>query len=274
MAAARAVCAPLGLAVEDAIVLHASNKLTLRLLPCDVVARVVPRSPEAHRVAVFELEVARRLAERGSPVARPEPRVAPVAHEHDGLVVTLWTAYDPAPNHAIDPAGYAAALRRLHAGMRGLDVPAPDVAERTGQAARLLADRERTPALGDADREVLSSTVRNLGRVVAGSGGRQFLHGEPHPGNLLATGEELLFVDFETCCHGPVEFDLAHAPDDVAAHYPGADPVLLRRCRMLVLAMICTWRWDREDRFPDGRRLGEEWLGELRAMRERHGPDG
>lgn len=38
------------------------------------------------------------------------------------------------------------------------------------------------------------------------------LHGEPHPGNVLATADGLLFVGFETCCRGPVEFDLAQEP--------------------------------------------------------------
>ena len=83
-------------------------------------------------------------------------------------------------------------------------------------------------------------------------GPEQLLHGEPHPGNLLFTTEGPLFIDFETCCRGPVEFDLAHAPDDVVEHYAGADGELLRACRMLVLAMITTWRWDRDDRSPTG----------------------
>jgi hypothetical protein len=34
--------------------------------------------------------------------------------------------------------------------------------------------------------------------------------------------------------------------------------------------MITTWRWDRDDRFPDGRRLGAEWLDRLRAELDRH----
>ncbi|MCP2323187.1 Ser/Thr protein kinase RdoA (MazF antagonist) [Hamadaea flava] len=92
----------------------------------------------------------------------------------------------------------------------------------------------------------------------------QLLHGEPHPGNLLSTQAGLLFIDFETCCRGPIEFDLAHAPVEVADHYPGVDHHLLRECRTLVLAMVTTWRWDRDDQFPDGRRIGIEWLSELR----------
>lgn len=37
LAAAMSTASALGLAVDDAIVLHDSNKLTVRLLPCDVV---------------------------------------------------------------------------------------------------------------------------------------------------------------------------------------------------------------------------------------------
>jgi len=38
----------------------------------------------------------------------------------------------------------------------------------------------------------------------------QLLHGEPHPGNVLSTKNGLVFIDLETCCRGPVEFDIAH----------------------------------------------------------------
>jgi hypothetical protein len=40
MAAAMSTASSLDLTVDDVIVLHDSNKLTLRLLPCDVLARV------------------------------------------------------------------------------------------------------------------------------------------------------------------------------------------------------------------------------------------
>jgi hypothetical protein len=78
----------------------------------------------------------------------------------------------------------------------------------------------------------------------------------------------LLFIDLETCCRGPVEFDIAHAPEEVSRYYPNADQELLRQCRVLMLAMITTWRWNRDDRLPNGRRLAREWLSELRAALE------
>jgi aminoglycoside phosphotransferase (APT) family kinase protein len=263
VAAAMSIASSLGLAADDAIVLNDSNKLTLRLLPCDVLARV---APEADQVAQFEIELAQRLAESASPVAALEPRVEPRAHERDGFVITLWTYYEPATLREVSPADYADALGRLHAGMRELDVPAPHFTDRVEQARQLVANRDRTPELADADRELLGDTLRSLRRVIGERGGaEQLLHGEPHPGNVLATENGLLFIDFETCCRGPVEFDLAHAPEEVGEHYPGVDQGLLRACRILVLAMITTWRWDRGDQLPNGRRLATEWLSQIRA---------
>jgi hypothetical protein len=262
-AAAMSIAASLDLAADDAVVLNDSNTLTLRLLPCDVVARV---TPVAQQNARFQIEVARRLTEAGSPVAALDPRIEPRIHERHGFVVTLWTYYESITDREVSPAAYADALERLHAGMRAVDVPAPHFTDRVEAAQQLVASRDRTPALADDDRELLTTTLRNLRRVIGGRGGaEQLLHGEPHPGNVLDTRNGLLFIDFETCCRGPVEFDLAHAPDDVAEHYPGVDQDLLRLCRILMLAMISTWRWDRDDQLPDGRRLGIEWLGQIRT---------
>jgi Ser/Thr protein kinase RdoA (MazF antagonist) len=265
VAAALRTASSLGIPADDAVVLHDSNKLTLHLLPGDVVARVAP--PE-QQVARFEISLAQRVAEAGGPVAAPDPRVEARAYESDGFVMTLWAYHAPAPAGEIPPADYARALERLHAAMRTVDLPTPHFTDRVDEAQRLVADRARTPDLVDADRELLDDTLRTCRRSIEERGPvEQLLHGEPHPGNVLATGSGLLFVDFETCCRGPVEFDLAHAPDEVADHYPGLDPGLLRDCRTLMLAMITMWRWDRDDQLPDGRRLAAEWLAEIRDVR-------
>jgi hypothetical protein len=90
---------------------------------------------------------------------------------------------------------------------------------------------------------------------------------------VLATKNGLLFIDLETCCRGPVEFDLAHAPEAVSEYYPSVNHDVLRECRILVLAMITTWRWERGDQLPNGRQLGTEWLSQLRAALDRKGLD-
>ena len=272
VAAAVSTATAFGLSADDAVVLHDSNRIAVRLLPCDVLARVAHVGRRAD--AEFEVEVARRLAETDSPLAELEPRAESRVHVRDGFAVTLWRYYEPVPSHAIEPEEYAGALARLHSGMRQIDVPAPHFTDRVAQAQRLVDTPARTPELGEADRGLLSDTLTRLGRMIDDRGAdAQLLHGEPHPGNLLSTGEGPLFIDLETCCRGPVEFDIAHAPEEVGEHYPAADPVLLRQCRILTLAIATTWRWDRDDQLPNGRLLGLQWLEQIRAALGHDGLD-
>jgi aminoglycoside phosphotransferase (APT) family kinase protein len=262
LAAAMAIASALGLPVDDVIVLHDSNTLTARLLPCDIVARV---APIAHQVAQFEIELARRLAETQSPVAALDPRAEPRVYERDGFVVTLWTYYEPVTPPEVSPAGYANALERLHAGMRQLDVRTPHFTDRVEEAQRLVDSSNLTPDLADADRGLLITALRSRRRAIVGRGAaEQLLHGEPHPGNVLSTKSGPLFIDFETCCRGPVEFDLAHVPEDVSERYAAADENLLIECRGLVLAMVAAWRWDPTDQFPDRQRAAHALLSALR----------
>ncbi|MFB8085793.1 phosphotransferase enzyme family protein [Streptomyces sp. NPDC055992] len=259
--AATSVAASLGLPARHATVLHNSNKLALRLMPCDVFARVAFVGQE---VAQFEVDLARRLVEVGGPVCPLEPRVEPRVYTHDGFAVTLWTYYGPA-TPGLSPADYAKALERLHDGMRRADVPSPRFTDRVTEAQEIVVDPARSPELADADRAFLSGRLATLRRAIDHRGAvEQLLHGEPHPGNVLSTENGPLFIDFETCCRGPVEFDLAHVPEAVSEQYPGMDQQLLDDCRQLVIAMVAAWRWERDDQFPNGRRFGEVLLRLLR----------
>ena len=261
VAVAMSTASSLGLTVGHAMVLHNSNRLTLRLLPCDVLAQV---APVAHQAARFEIEIAQRLTQYASPVAALDPRVEPRAYERDGFVVTFWTYYESVADTA-SPAGYAIALHRLHAAMQSIEVEAPHFTERIAAAEGLLTNRHETPALVDADRTLLLDTLRGGREAICRRvNADQLLHGEPHPGNLLSTRNGLLFIDYETCCRGPIEFDVAHVPEEVSGRYPGVDPLLLQECRRLVLAMVAAWRWDQRDEFPNGRQQGLNILDLLR----------
>lgn len=262
--AARAIASDLGLGAGDAAVLSNSNRLAVRLLPCDVLVRVAPLSHQAN--SAFEVEVARRLAEADSPVAEPDPRVEPRAYVRGGFAVTFWVYYEPLPEE-IAPAEFARALEQLHAGMREVEYPSPHFTDRIEEAQQLVSHPELTPELSDPDRDFLGAALRGLrSAIIRRAGPEQLLHGEPHAGNLLSTGRGPLFIDLQTCCRGPVEFDIAHAPEAVSAHYGAADQGLVALCRALVLAMVSAWRWDREDQFPGGRRMGIELLSQLRAV--------
>jgi len=266
--ATTALGSQLGLVVGEARIVGNSNKLGLRLLPCDVFARVAFSGQEAFQ---FEIEIARGLTDIGSPVASLDTRVEPRVFERDGFAFTLWRHYE---QPGIDPsaASYAKALEGLHAGMAQLDVVAPHFSDRVSEALRLLRSHDRTPRLEDTDRELLLETLGSCGdRIHQRSTREQLLHGEPHPGNVLSTAAGLLFIDFETCCRGPVEFDLAHVPEAVCEAYSAADPELIQESRRLVLAMVAAWRWDRNDRFPEGREMGIELVRQLGAVADRWG---
>ncbi|MBP0461516.1 phosphotransferase [Streptomyces montanisoli] len=268
--AGRATATELGLQVDDVTVVHDSDRVALRLVPCDVLVRVAPSGDLAG--SAFEVEVAHRLTGVGAPVAGLEPRGGGRVHVRDGFAVSLWTYYEPVGTEVAPPA-YADALRRHHAALRRIDLDAPRFTDRIAAALAEVTDRERSPELPDRDRELLSGTLTGLSTPISAErAGDQLLHGEPHPGNLLNTSRGPLFVDLATCCRGPVEFDLAHAPEEVERHYPGADHGLALRCRALNWAMFSSWRWRRDDRMPERDRWRAEGLDRVRAALDRLGP--
>lgn len=82
--------------------------------------------------------------------------------------------------------------------------------------------------------------------------------------NVLNTLHGPLFIDFENTAVGPVEYDIAWVPRQVAERYPDADQALLDECRGTVLAIIATHRWSRGDQHPSGRRSGFAFLDAVR----------
>lgn len=277
VAACRAVATNGGLRVDEAVVLHDSNRLAVHLRPCDVLARVAPRARQAG--AAFEIEVARRLGGTDAPLATLDPRVEPLVYFHDDFAITFWTYYEPVPPREIAPGEYASTLMRLHAGMRQADLPAgwpPHFTERVDEAQRLVEDPTNNREIADADRELLGTTLRTMSRAIVSRGAsEQMLHGEPHAGNVHRTTGGLVFIDLETCCRGPVEFDIAHAsthssgpPVEVGERYRGADLSLVRECWTLMLAMVTAWRFEPGDDLPDGRTRAMGWIRQLRAELE------
>lgn len=97
---------------------------------------------------------------------------------------------------------------------------------------------------------------------------RQRVHGEPHDGNRVLTARGVRWIDFESCCVGPLEWDLAFQSDGVTATFSDIDHDLLRRLMRLNSARVATWCWGTA-RFPEMRRHGEFHLHALRAESNR-----
>jgi hypothetical protein len=283
--AASTTASALGLQVGEAAVLHISDRIAVRLMPCDVLARVAPSS--ARDGMDFEAEVARRLVEADSPVGELDPRVEPRVYVRDDFAISLWTHYEPvvvADRRArvaneqlgmssdLPPADYAHALFRLHCGLSQIHLEAPRITARVRGWIAAVSDRKRTPDLRDRDRQLLDDTLKQVSAGIEAQGcGEQLLHGEPHPHNVLSTWRGPLFIDLGTCQRGPVEYDLAYVPEEVAEHYPGVRPDLVRHFRILMWAGVTTMRWGRGDQYPDREYWRLEGLNQLRTALNRNG---
>ena len=89
----------------------------------------------------------------GSPIPRAllpslEPRVEPRVYERDGFAVTFWTYYGFVTPRQVSPSEYANALKRLHEGMRRLDVATPHFMDRVAapnSSLRAGTTRRRSP---------------------------------------------------------------------------------------------------------------------------------
>lgn len=262
VAAAMSTASELDLAVDDAIVLSDSNRLVVRLTPCDIVARVAPLTHFAS--AEREVELVRRLAQMDSPIAGLDARVEPRVFLQDGFKIAMWAHFVPVAR-MLPPAEYAQSLARLHAGLRRIEVTTPHVMDRLAATRRDVASRDVTPDLADTDRALLANALRDLGRSILNRRApEQLLHGEPHSGNILNTKNGPLFIDFENTARGPVEYDLAWVPSEVSQLYRDADQDLVGECRGVVLAIVAAHRWSRDDQHPSGRESGVAFLQALR----------
>lgn len=261
--AAIATASALELAADDAIVLNNSNRLVARLLPCDTVARV---SSIGWFSASREVELARRLAdETDAPIAGLDPRVEPRLHQRDGFEIAMWTYFDPGCSSGFAPADYADALERLHGALRRINVSAPPFTDRFAEIRQSVTDPDFTPELADDDRKLLAGLMANSRHLWREGGAtEQLLHGEPHPWNVLDTKSGPLFIDFENCARGPVEFDLAWVPRAVSECYRGVDHDLIGECRGVVLALVAAHRWHLDDHHPSGRKGGLAFLSAVR----------
>lgn len=68
------------------------------------------------------------------------------------------------------------------------------------------------------------------------------LHGDPHTGNMLRTSSDLVILDLETVCIGPLEWDLASLDSGVADNYgQRVDDELMRLLSEMNKVRVATW---------------------------------
>jgi thiamine kinase-like enzyme len=125
-------------------------------------------------------------------------------------------------------------LEELHGVLRSYPGEVPLVCATDIPRALRLLDQAGDVASG-AEVEVLRASAEELAPFLAEADSRwQPVHGDAHPGNMIATRDGLVWIDFEDVCRAPVEWDRAWLMEDgVAPRRYRLDPEVLARCDQL-----------------------------------------
>jgi Phosphotransferase enzyme family len=257
-----------GLAVTEAVTLADSNNVVVWLTPSPVVARV---GTGHHRSLSLELHVARHLVACRAPVFAPAPELPQVVHHLAGFDVTFWQYHADDRAEDVDPAKLAVALSQLHQALATYPGVLPSYEVELDEVGDVLHNHSRSAALDHCDRDVLLAALdRFRAELASYRADRHALHGSPHSNNVLVVGGAPRFIDFETACRGPIDWDLAHVGADVAAAYPSvSDDRVRASCAALVSVKTAAWCWTRVDH-PDLRWHALHHLGVVKSlMRDR-----
>lgn len=201
-AALAQVCELLGFDARDARLLRFTNNAVYALAVEPVVVRIVGSRTLRHRAAKV-VTVARHFAAHGVPAIRLlDGFEQPL--ELGEQVITVW-------ERVPGPAGHGTAtdlgrlLRQVHA------LPPPeglgDWAPLDDVRAR-VADAEE---LDPGDRRFLLDRCAEVEDQLAGVRfelPRALVHGDAHPGNVIAGPDGPVLCDFDSSCVGPPEWDL------------------------------------------------------------------
>jgi hypothetical protein len=194
-----------GLEVTDPRVVRDPSNVLVHLAPASVVARVATTTatarPDGARAwLVRDVAMAGWLHARAAAVVAPAHELPPGPHDEDGFVLTFWRLVEPQAQRPAD-ARAGRELRELHDQLDGFPGALAPLSSVLGEAGMLI-DHCGLNALREplrAAREVLEE----------GDWPARPLHGDAHAGNLLSTASGVLWTDFEDCCAGPAEWDLA-----------------------------------------------------------------
>jgi hypothetical protein len=255
---ARAIAGRYGITCDRPFILQDSNHTVIYLAPAPVVAKV-GTSPEETSLA-DEVAVAQFLVSRNAPVVPPTEILPPGPHLEGGLEVTFWQ-YCPHDPDEPPPEVLGQSLRLLHEALA--DCPVPLRAwDRFDGVEHVLFNPSALQALSEDDRAFLRRRYVELMSAIATFHPTvRPLHGEPHAANLLRSAHGPRWIDFESTCLGPQEWDLTVLPDElVARFFADVDGDLLRVLRHMRSLCVAVWCWLDPDRSPVLRSAGEYHL--------------
>lgn len=265
--AAVRVATTLGLDVGQPVMMRSTNNVVTWLKPAPVVAKVARKG---RNQLGWEQTVAVSALRHGGPVVGPSELIRATVHAWGDWEMTFWPYHPQDEEHAPDASDLGRALGQLHG---ALDLAAmtdtpdlPNWDEAPRDVLRRLDDRAFARPLAQADRDLLRRALDRVDEITFMSAHERALHGSPHAYNVVVAEGEVRFIDLETACRGPVEWDLCHLDPAVAdAYAPGHSPAALTVARLVVSAMVSALCWEAVNRGPDMRWHAEHHLTAVRA---------
>jgi hypothetical protein len=252
--AAVAIASAYGIDATGARVLNDSNNTVVHLAPAPLVAKVATTTirADAEEALEREVSVALHLSVNGAPIVVPslEPPAGP--HRQDGAAISLWTYRRHTPADERDAAAAGTALRSVHAALADYPGALPPFTDQLDHAEALLGAYGRLPSLSVADRALLDrSSERVRAALVEHPAPSHPLHGEAHLGNLIRVGGRLLWLDFESACTGPLEWDLSSLPGGAITAFQRVDGPLLDVLRVARSFCVAVWCVAQPGRAPE-----------------------
>ncbi len=255
-----AVASAWHLEIASATLLGDYSNALIKLEPLPLVARVATNSARVRADLDWmrrELSVANFIVSVGGRAVAPSTLLPPGPHSLGGLNLSFWeyvetTGVPPTPQEAGE------SLRELHDDLIGYREILPTLSP-LSEAWTIIARPELIGALRCKARDIVTRSVDRVRLRLRGAGyDSRPLHGDAHYGNLWKSSNGPIWGDFEDCCAGPIEWDLAcltassrvlgtgRAADAALAGYGrGFDPVLLdvlveaRTLQAIAWAYVC-----------------------------------
>lgn len=260
--AALRVATRLGLDCAGMHVLQSSNNTVVHLPACGLVAKVGTSSDAAETLA-REIAIGLHLASRGAEIAPPATRIHPGPYVHEGLTMTFWEFLPHEIDPELDDDELADSLARLHGHLASWTGELPDYRERVRQTGRLLEDGNAMRAVSSEGLALLRARFATVApMLLERAQPSDVLHGAPHLHNVLVTRAGLRWIDFETCCRGPIEVDFAYL-GQAGARRDGVDLELLALAQKMLRVAVATTCWSDPDRHPRLREAAEHHLAAL-----------
>jgi Ser/Thr protein kinase RdoA (MazF antagonist) len=171
--------------------------------------------------------------------------------------MSFWTYLSPSGTQRPAEDTIGSMLRELHAALRTYPVSQP-VLTPLGDIPAFLA-RPQT-LLSPADVALLAEIFDRLNDdLAAAAAPGQALHGDAGASNLMATGGQWVWHDFEDTCSGPVAWDLAATTASprldrsriLAAYSDLVDKAQLHTCEQLRRLSLTIWYALYAERLPE-----------------------